>query len=481
VDQLASRGLISAFPDNAYRGGQSVTRYETAAFIARALAGVDMENATAEDVELLKKLVTEFKDELNTIGFKAEKIDSSLKNLENDIGGWKISGELLFDAKFTQDNDKNGWYSDFEGTIAGKNEFDLRGYRMYLSKKINETASFSTRLGLGPVLQNNTSPEMFWELYYVSIKLPGNSTLIVGRDEVDWEREMGLIQGDNYAWFGDWWHNQIRFEKTWGATNFKIIIGRNNDGGMKGSDDSIVPVEQFTLQANLDHSFNEKFRAGLLGYGFLTDSEATLEEGFETDTDLFTYGIYAMYDITHGIAIKGALYAQKQGDSLAAVTGDDSATAWRALVDIKQDVLKFTSLWLEYGQIDNSMIWNSRLISMNHPFWIRPPYMGAYSYSRAGAELSHNQPYGEGTSIIAGIHASQQWSEKLRTYERFYYMDFDNDRVDDANSWSVGIAYRYSPAIEFDLSYNVIDYGYGELNDRNGDDSLVRFRTHVFF
>ncbi|MBQ0054739.1 MAG: S-layer homology domain-containing protein, partial [Synergistaceae bacterium] len=56
VAQLAADGLISGYPDGAFKGAQQATRYEVAAMVARAVAAGDAKHASKKDVELLKKL-----------------------------------------------------------------------------------------------------------------------------------------------------------------------------------------------------------------------------------------------------------------------------------------------------------------------------------------------------------------------------------------------------------------------------------------
>ena len=98
IGQLAAKGVLSGYPDGTYKGNQPTTRYEMASALARALAVVDMTKASKQDVEMLKKLVVEFKDELDALGVKVDKIDKRVAQLESDIGGWKLSGEFRFDT-----------------------------------------------------------------------------------------------------------------------------------------------------------------------------------------------------------------------------------------------------------------------------------------------------------------------------------------------------------------------------------------------
>jgi len=55
---------------------------------------------------VLKKLVVEFKDELDALGVKVDSLDSRVAVLEEDLGGWKIAGDFRFD------------YSDFDSNTG---------------------------------------------------------------------------------------------------------------------------------------------------------------------------------------------------------------------------------------------------------------------------------------------------------------------------------------------------------------------------
>ena len=76
VGQLAASGIVTGYPDGAFKGGQAATRYEVASVVARALANVDMNKASKQDLEMLKKLVVEFKSELDALGVKVDKLDA---------------------------------------------------------------------------------------------------------------------------------------------------------------------------------------------------------------------------------------------------------------------------------------------------------------------------------------------------------------------------------------------------------------------
>ena len=78
-----------------------------ASVVARALVTVDAEKASKQDLELLKKLVMEFKDELDALGVKVDSLDKRVAVLEDRLGGWKVNGQFWFDARFASNADNN--------------------------------------------------------------------------------------------------------------------------------------------------------------------------------------------------------------------------------------------------------------------------------------------------------------------------------------------------------------------------------------
>jgi len=447
---------------------------------------------------------------------KVDGIDSRLAVIEKDLGGWSIAGEFRFDARFTSNGDTNTWYRDTASyNHNGKNEFDLNRYRMFLRKRIDENTSFTTRIGANPPNNsNNGSQFMYWERYYVTAKLPYDISLTAGRQLFDWEGDLGLHHANEEdALFGDLVPHMLRFEKNWSIANVDLIIGRRADNHTGPSTLSsalaagtineqtlgaaMYNLEQFMIMAKAGFHVNERVMLGLMGYAYMTDTEYTINfsDGtkYETDTDLVTYGAYAGFNFSPSIQVKGVYYVQNQGRTLAEFNSnaekgtsgyDDKATAWKAIIDVKQEALKFTSLWLEYVQMDNNFIAASSITGSN------PTYGGW------GANILVNRPYNTNTATIMFARADQRWNDKMRTFLRYVTIDHDTRGVDNATNWGLGVGYRLTPAVEFELSYDKIDYGNGYqgaynngydvaarpgVGARNGDDNVIRFRTYVTF
>jgi len=82
VAALAAKGLVEGYPDGTFKGDRAATRYEVAMIVARFLAKVEQEHATfatKADLEALRRLVNQLKDELDALGVRVQ-------NLENNVG-----------------------------------------------------------------------------------------------------------------------------------------------------------------------------------------------------------------------------------------------------------------------------------------------------------------------------------------------------------------------------------------------------------
>lgn len=104
VTTLAADGVIDGFPDGTYKGQQTMTRYEMAQIVARAMAKTDLEKA---DKALVDKLAAEFAEELDNLGVRVADLEKKSDNV-------KWGGELRYtytnvkDDSDTPNVDKDG-------------------------------------------------------------------------------------------------------------------------------------------------------------------------------------------------------------------------------------------------------------------------------------------------------------------------------------------------------------------------------------
>jgi hypothetical protein len=353
---------------------------------------------------------------------------------------------LEFNAKYaTDDATKRG--------ISGEADFDIDKYRIFLRKRIDEKTSFTARLGSGKGHENGAAPTE-WEQYYVTLKLGYDITLTAGRFPIDWEGDLGFYDDDD-AWLGDFNRQGFKFQKDWGIANLQLILARNNDDGRiwtldpeTGSITQGSAYESFLIAALADFNFNEMFRGGVLGYYNL------YEDASPNDSD-YTLGVYAGFRFHPSVELKGIYYHQDGDDWV------DNASAWKLILDVDQDLLKFTSLWLEYGQLKDGFQLT------NEPYAFGEGHLNVKKISNAGTS----------DVTVYGARANQQWNEKWNTFERYWHAEFDDIRVNDGiDNFTFGVGYQYTPAVKFELAYDLLD-GDGYYDD----DGMIRFQTVVNF
>lgn len=109
VSKLAHDGIIDGYGDGTFRGDKTLTRYEMAQIVAKAMAKSD--KASAEDKALVDKLAVEFNAELQNLGVRVAKLEANQSKI-------KFTG----DARVRYDNlDKSGsvWKNRFRVNMTG--------------------------------------------------------------------------------------------------------------------------------------------------------------------------------------------------------------------------------------------------------------------------------------------------------------------------------------------------------------------------
>lgn len=82
IQTLAADGVIQGYPGGKFDGSRNMTRYEMAAIIARAVAYVQTNGASASDAAKLQKLMDAYKDELDALGVRVSTIEDKLASLD---------------------------------------------------------------------------------------------------------------------------------------------------------------------------------------------------------------------------------------------------------------------------------------------------------------------------------------------------------------------------------------------------------------
>ena len=72
VSKLAAAGIVDGYGDGTFRGDKTMTRYEMAQIVAKAMAKSD--KADAQMKATIDKLAVEFAAELNNLGVRVAKL-----------------------------------------------------------------------------------------------------------------------------------------------------------------------------------------------------------------------------------------------------------------------------------------------------------------------------------------------------------------------------------------------------------------------
>jgi len=222
VAQLAANGIVVGYPDGAYKGPQAATRYELAAVVARALANVDMNKASKQDLEMLKKLVVEFKSELDALGVKVDKLDARVALLEERIGGWKFSGNFRFTAKWNDEED------NFYG-VDQESNWSVDRFRWNIVKYVDDKVTLNVRL------QGGGGSDLQVARAYAAIQFPWDITAQVGRFPLDWEGEFyatdfaGYMMNDAYVTDYDPLATAVWFQKPFSMGSFEMFVAHSED------------------------------------------------------------------------------------------------------------------------------------------------------------------------------------------------------------------------------------------------------------
>jgi hypothetical protein len=349
-----------------------------------------------------------------------------------------------------------------------------------MKKQIDDKTTFTLRIGGGDVS---------WQRYFATIQLPWDSFLMAGQWNYDWEGEAGLYI-DEDAWFTDqtlkgfyWRKNLAKGDITFFATH----------------DDSDTTAEEdmYNYGARFNFSMNDKFRIAISGLYFDYENDGAVQFYKRDDwaspitSVLGTYGVsdlpytledygtyWADFGITFspGFEFKGAYYIQDHDGPSGVKHFDDSPDAYKAIIDVSQDTLHFTSLWIEYAKFDPNF------------------HTALQPWSAYGAELTPNLTAPAFWNVfeteVIFAYLQQKWSDQWVTYQRYGQFDHDPESYAgltgsyDITNWTFGVQYWYTPTVMFELAYDDVDYDSGwrdNIDSSLKDDSLIRFRTHIFF
>ncbi|MBP1765130.1 MAG: S-layer y domain protein [Firmicutes bacterium] len=260
VSKLAKAGVIDGYGDGTFNGDKTMTRYEMAQIVAKAMEHSD--KADAANKELINKLSNEFSAELNSLGVRVTKIENRLDRISFD-GQYRMQwrglrdhypanvqknfgeGQLLLNFNYKIDDTANlfvrlaerqFWGEGAFSNVKNWNEGNLDHYG--ITKKIG-TTTFSigrqaVKLGQGGILCTGTDFGFnpYFEGAIVSTKVGTVAVNMIGgytttNGDVD---EGGGILGFDPSYQGAGWYgldasakvgDRVTLGAAWAHENFK--------------------------------------------------------------------------------------------------------------------------------------------------------------------------------------------------------------------------------------------------------------------
>ena len=136
VADLAAKGILEGYPDGTFKGDRAATRWELAMAMQRFLAKMEAEHAkfaSKADLEALRALVNNLKDELDALGVRVNNLEENVGSLDKRITELeRITFEGDFKTRFVTIGIKNtgttstNWNTD----VGGIGTFDPTRYRV---------------------------------------------------------------------------------------------------------------------------------------------------------------------------------------------------------------------------------------------------------------------------------------------------------------------------------------------------------------
>ncbi|HWR44312.1 S-layer homology domain-containing protein [Sporomusa sp.] len=149
INKLAKSGVISGYGDGTFKGDKTLTRYEIAVIVGKALANSD--KADAETKKALEALKTEFGVELNNLGVRVD-------NLEKNASKVKFTGEV---------RERYDYQEDYGNKMQTR-------LRLKMTAQVDENVTFNGRLASQSTWGNaDSANQVKLDQAYISGKAAG--------------------------------------------------------------------------------------------------------------------------------------------------------------------------------------------------------------------------------------------------------------------------------------------------------------------
>lgn len=327
VSTLAADGVIDGYPDGTYKGQNTMTRYEMAQIVARAMAKTDIDKA---DKALVDKLAAEFAEELDNLGVRVADLEKKSDNV-------KWGGELRYrywDAD--HDNGSDSTYNRVMFRLTPKAYIGESGWTANARINYSLDMGSANNAGFDP-----TDNDASVDLAYVEGPLFGG-TVQAGR--LSAFTATGLvfddrINGVQYKGGSDVFQTTLTAGRYRNDLAESWANGTNIGSMFVNTPNSDITSDFYGIQ--FDYTPNDKLALNA-GYNALTGLEAdTLNASYGNDTDAQIWYVGGKYAFNSSLALN-AEYAQN-------TSADEDDDAWRATLNYKGADVADAGSWGMYA------------------------------------------------------------------------------------------------------------------------------------
>ncbi|WP_294160557.1 S-layer homology domain-containing protein [uncultured Selenomonas sp.] len=233
VTQLAADGVIEGYGDTTFQGDKSITRYEMAQMVAKAMAKTDV---SATDKAMIDKLAAEFADELGSLGVR-------VSNLEKHADMVKWNGELRY----------RYWSTREEGEHRA-NKDQLR-FRLKPTAEVNDHWDVHAQIDSDMDISKDTTATAKLKEAYAQGHYKNFGTKL-GRFALWSEADQGLLLDDDYS------GAQVTFGK-----DLKVTLEAGRWSGITSDTDAAANMQAIDLSGTTG-----KLRGGVAYHHFNSDA-----------------------------------------------------------------------------------------------------------------------------------------------------------------------------------------------------------------
>ena len=326
VNKLAQAGVISGYGDGTFKGDKTLTRYEMATIVAKAMANAD--KADAETQKTIEALKAEYGTELANLGVRVD-------NLEKNASKVKFTGEIR--VRYDSQDEK--------GALTDDRTAEATRFRLNLTSNIADNVTFhgqyETNTSFGA--ENSDNQSKLTQAY------------IAGK-----VGEVGYSFGRQPVWLGQGLISDINGNADGlfisGGKDVKVAVGGFKYTGNPYFSDAIDFKKNF-IAANVDAKVNSNLT---LSASYLKDDDGGLSvlgvpfsiAGDDNAYKTISYGL--SYTGIKNFTISGE-YGQNSSDIAKDSNDGSKAKAWMGKIKyLGADPAKVGSLgvWVGYRNAD---------------------------------------------------------------------------------------------------------------------------------